>query len=308
MKQFLLFLVAGLAWLNQGTAQQAKAPESMAPTAEENALLWEISGNDLRQPSYLFGTIHMISKNDFFLPEGTRSVFDKSQLVTFEINLEEMNNMAALMPLMMQAFMKGDTSLQDLLSEDDYQVVADHFEQLGLPMMFLDRIKPMFLSALTSEDALNMSRHPGEVVSYEMEFMEMARKSGKTMAGLETAEYQMSMFDSIPYGVQADMLVESIKTGGSDGDQFQQMVDLYKKQDLYGLQEMLASDQEGIAKYEDLLLLQRNRNWIPVMKKMMTDQPTFFAVGAGHLSGEEGVIALLRKQGYTVKPIREENE
>lgn len=308
MKQFLLILVAGLAWLQTGIAQQNKVAKSLAPTVEENALLWEINGNGLEHPSYLFGTIHMIGKNDFFLPEGTQAVFEKSKMVTFEINLEEMNNMAAMMPLMMQAFMKGDTSLQDLLSKEDYRVVADHFEKIGLPMMFLDRIKPMFLSALTSEDALKMSQDPGEIVSYEMEFMEMARKGGKTMAGLETAAYQMSMFDSIPYGVQADMLVESIQSGSSGNDQFQQMVDLYKNQDLFGLQEMLASDEEGIAKYEDLLLIRRNRNWIPVMEKMMADQPTFFAVGAGHLSGEEGVIALLREKGFTVKPIREESE
>jgi len=303
MKRLFFFLLASITSLAVGFTQQ-KASGSLAPTAAENTLLWEISGKDLDQSSFLYGTIHMINKNDFVMTEATKSAFEKAKLVTFEINLEEMTNMAAMMPLMMKAFMANDTTLQDLLSEEDYRLVSGHFEKLGLPMMLLNRIKPMFLSALTSEDALKMSEEPGEVVSYEMEFMEMARQQGKTMAGLETAEYQMSMFDSIPYRAQAEMLVEGIQTGDTGNDQFKKMIELYKSQDLQGLQEMLSSDESGVAEYEDLLLLQRNRNWIPVMEKMMAGQTVFFAVGAGHLAGEEGVIALLRKEGYTLKPIK----
>lgn len=300
----LIVLLSTMVGLVVTAAAQQEAPAKLAPTAEENSLLWEISGQGLAAPSYLFGTIHMINKKDFILGEQTVAAFDKAELVTFEINLEEMTNMAVIMPLMMKAFMKGDTTLQDLLDEEDYQTVSAHFEKIGLPMMFIDRIKPMFLSALGSEDALQLQGNSSEVVSYEMEFMNMARKQGKAMSGLETAEYQMSMFDSIPYRVQAEMLIETIEAGDASDDQFQQLVELYKAQNLYGLQQMLASEEAGVAEYEDLLLNQRNRNWIPIMEEMMADRVTFFAVGAGHLAGEQGVIALLRRQGYTVRPLR----
>jgi len=303
MKKLLALLLSLIAFWNWSVAQEP-ATATLAPTAKENSLLWEISGNGLAAPSYLFGTIHMINRKDFLMSEQTEAAFNKAALVTFEINMEEMTNMAVMMPLMMKAFMKGDTTLQDLLSEDEYVVVSAHFEKAGLPMMFIDRIKPMFLSALGSEDALKMQESPGEVVSYEMEFMNMARRQGKSMSGLETAEYQMSMFDSIPYRVQAEMLIETIEGGDTGNAQFRELVEMYKAQDLYGLQQMLASDEAGVAQYEDLLLNQRNRNWIPVMEKMMADQVTFFAVGAGHLAGDQGVIALLRRQGYAVNPLR----
>ncbi len=303
MKTLFVWILA-VATLSATASGQQPAATGLAPTAKENSLLWEISGKGLPAPSYLFGTIHMIGKEDFIMGEQTKAAFDKARLVTFEINMEEMTNMAVMMPLMMKAFMTGDTTLQDLLSKEDYGVVSAHFEKIGLPMMFVDRIKPMFLSALGSEDALKMQGGSDEVVSYEVEFMNMARKQGKSMSGLETAEYQMSMFDSIPYRVQADMLLETIKGGDTGDDQFRQLVELYKAQDLYGLQQMLASDEAGVAEYEDLLLNQRNRNWIPVMEGMMADQVTFFAVGAGHLAGEQGVIALLRRQGYTVRPLK----
>ncbi len=270
----------------------------------ENSLLWEISGNGLSQPSFLYGTIHMIAREDYFLTEPTKASFDKAEQVAFEINMEEMSDFSVILPLMMKAFMKNDTTLSDLLPAEDYTLVKTHFEKMGLPMMFMERIKPMFLSALGSEDAMAMQEQPDAVVSYEMEFMNMARTAEKPMAGLETAEFQMSVFDSIPYRVQAEMLVQTIKGGDAGDDQLSQLVELYKNQDLAGLQRMMQSEEAGVASYEELLLNNRNRNWIPVMEKMMKEKPTFFAVGAGHLPGESGVIALLRQQGYSVKPLR----
>lgn len=167
----------------------------------------------------------------------------------------------------------------------------------------------MFLSMMASEDAMNMqgSAQSGEIVSYEMELMKMAQEQEKPIDGLETAEFQMSLFDSIPYDVQAQMLMATIKSGdsGEEDNQLEQMVEMYKNQDIQGMQRMVKGDKGGISEYEELLLLRRNRNWIPVMEEMMAKNATFFAVGAGHLGGEEGVIALLRKAGYTVSPVQE---
>ena len=272
-------------------------------TQLENALLWKIEGKDLQEASYLFGTIHMIAKEDFFLTDATKEMFKKTNQVTFEINMEEMNDMGAQLSLMMNAFMKNNTTLKDLLSEEDYDIVGKHFKEMGLPLMMLERIKPMFLSVFASGDMDMTGLGNGSMVSYEMKLMDMAKEQDKVIGGLETAEYQMSMFDSIPYTAQANMLVESIKAGDQGDDQFKNMVKLYKNQDLKAMGEMISSDAEGIANYEELLLKNRNRNWIPIMGKMMLEKPTFFAVGAGHLAGEDGVINLLRKEGYQVTAI-----
>ena len=143
------------------------------------------------------------------------------------------------------------------------------------------------------------------LVSYEFELLDMARKQNKTVAGLETAEYQMSMFDSIPYDVQARMLVASIQENDGSGDEeYRKMIDLYKAQDITAMGALITQEGDELANYEQLLLTNRNRNWIPVMARMMGTTPTFFAVGAGHLGGPKGVIALLRAAGYTVTSVR----
>lgn len=274
-------------------------------TAEESSLLWKISGKNLTVPSYLFGTIHMIGKNDYFFTETMQEAFDAAEQVTFEINMEEMSDMSAMMPVMMKAFMSNNTTLKDLLDEASYQIVEDHFSKIGLPLMLLERIKPMFLSALSAEDLMKAQTDNEEVVSYEFELMDMARSQNKTIDGLETAAYQMSMFDSIPYDVQARMLVASIQQNDQGADEdYRKMIDLYKAQDITAMGSLITEEGDELANYEQLLLTNRNRNWIPVMANMMSKKATFFAVGAGHLGGSKGVIALLRQAGYTVTSLR----
>ncbi|MFN7116780.1 MAG: TraB/GumN family protein [Saprospiraceae bacterium] len=298
MKRLLLFSILIINIIAPVLAQKP------ATVKEENSLLWEISGKGLKEPSYLFGTIHLIDKKDFILTDATKNSLEKAKRVTFEINMEEMSDMSVLMPLMMKAFMANGTTLRDLLKEEDYTLVKAHFEKMGLPMMLLERMKPMFLSSM-NPDAMGggLEGENSSMMSYEMELMKLAQAQKKPIAGLETAEFQMSMFDSIPYEAQAEMLVESVKSADTGNDQLKQLVDLYKKQDINGLHDMLNADSE-LSKYDELLLVNRNKNWIPVMGKMMGEQPTFFAVGAGHLAGANGVINLLRQAGYTIKPLK----
>ena len=270
---------------------------------KEKSLLWEISGNGLAESSYLFGTIHMIKSEDFFLPQGTLSAIDVTDKMIFEIDMADMNDPMKVMPMLQKAFMKGDTSLQDLLTEEEYTLVKDHFSEMGLPIFFLEKIKPMFLTVFASGDFNPGDMQSGKVKSYEMEFMKMAEEGAKETGGLETIEFQISVFDDIPYMDQAQMLVEGIKSGGTEDDMFKELIAMYKDQDIYGLYDMMKTD-DSIGDHEDILLNKRNINWIPQMKTAMTAQRTFFAVGAGHLGGEEGVINLLRKEGFKVLPFK----
>ncbi|MCB0637163.1 MAG: TraB/GumN family protein [Lewinella sp.] len=297
----LLLLPGTMAWA------QPAAP-AHAPTTEENSLLWEISGAGLQAPSYLFGTIHMIPEEHFVLTDVTRKAFTASGTVAFEIDTEEMTNPMAMMGLLNKMYMANDTTLADLMSEEDYTFVETEFNEMGLPMFFLKRVKPMFLTVLVGEDMNTFDpANQDQVKSYELELTQMAKTQEKPIVGLETAEFQMSLFDSIPYREQATMLLETLRSeADSTGvGMLDRMIELYVNQDIVGMQSMMQEDEAGgIGNYEELLLLKRNRNWIPVMSNLMAEGTTFFAVGAGHLAGEEGVIALLRAAGYTLRPIR----
>jgi len=272
-----------------------------APTPK--ALLWEITGKGLQQSSFLFGTIHMIASEDYFLPEGTLSAIDVTDKMVFEIDMADLSDPTKLMPIMQKAYMKGDTSLKDLMTTEDYKIVSDHFSEMGLPMFFMERIKPMFLTVFASGDMDPNGMKDGSIKSYEMEFASIAENSNKSTGGLESIDFQIGLFDAIPYSDQANMLLETIKSGGEGDDTMEKLVAMYKQQDIEALYGMM-QDDDSTAEYEDILLVKRNKNWIPQMATMMTEQRTFFAVGAGHLGGPYGVIKLLEKEGYMVKPVQ----
>jgi uncharacterized protein len=273
-----------------------------APTKDENALLWTISGENLKDTSYLYGTIHMIEKKDFLMTNDTKAAFGKSDQVAFEIDMDQMSNFTVLFSLLGQVMMKDGMTLDKLLSKEDYQLVKTHFEDMGLPMVMFRKVKPMFLSTMASGDMTGgIGGEKSDIVSYEMEFMQMAKDQEKPVFGLE---YQMSVFDSIPYKDQAEMLVESVKSEKGGSDEFAEMVKLYTNQDIVGMQSMFKGDTEGLGRFEDIFLKNRNLNWIPIIEKMMMEKPTFFAVGAGHLGGSIGVIALLREAGYVLTPVK----
>jgi len=306
MQKYLLLLLPFIAWISGcKTAEKVSyRPEELVPT--EKSVFWKISGNGLKKPSYLYGTIHLIPKSDFNLPESVRTALSGTERVAFEIDMKEMTNMMTQLGLLTKAFMAGGKKLSDLISAEDYAFVREKMKERGLPSGMFERIKPMFLSMMFSGEGGEGAGagDTGKMTSVEMELYNVARKRKIESAGLETAAYQMSIFDSIPYEVQAKMLVKTLRSDGADAsaeNELEKMLQMYRDQDIQSMQNMVSDEDSGMGPYEDILLNRRNRNWIPVMGRMMQQKTTMFAVGAGHLGGKQGVIALLRTAGYRVE-------
>lgn len=277
----------------------------------EKALLWEISGNGLQTPSYVYGTIHLIPAEHYFLPEGTMTAIDQSKKMIFEIDMASMNDMGQMMKIMPKLMMKNGTKLKDLVSNDDYEKIGAKFKDMGLPMFFLESIKPFFLSAFLSVDMKSFKEEGGfgkGMKSYEMEFNTLAKTKNMETGGVETLDDQINMVDSIPYNLQAEMLVSQLESGESSS--LDKLAQIYKTQDIVGMQNLMnEKDENGkleneiMKDYEHVLLDDRNKRWIPKMSEEMKKQTTFFAFGAAHLAGKNGVLPLLQAAGYKIKPL-----
>jgi uncharacterized protein YbaP (TraB family) len=306
-KKNSLFILIAFAFLISSCKTTSKAVSTETDQLEK-ALLWELTGKDIKQPSYIYGTIHIIEAKDYFLPNGLLSAIDQSKKMVFEIDMKAMNDMSTMMGMMSKLFMKDDLTLKDLYKEEEYQEVQDFFKKKGLPLMFLERMKPMFLSALAYVDIGPGGLQGSETVkSYEFELAGIAENKNLETAGLETMEFQIGIFDAIPYDAQAQMLLQAIRAGDVENEEMKAMVDMYKKQDIEKMANMVTSDGSDLENYSDVLLGDRNRNWIPLIIQDATKQPTIFAVGAGHLGGKDGVIRLLKAQGYNLKPLSNTN-
>ena len=289
IKKRWYLLLAGLSIV--ATSARAQAPQ-------EPSLLWEISGKGLTNPSYLYGTIHLICPADFRLSEVLKERLQKSEQLALELDMDDPSLMMSMAQLML---MQDNKQLSTLLPQEDYLRLNQFFrDSVGMNITPFERAKPFVLVSLLFNRVLNCQPQ-----SYEMTLVGLAKKQQMEVVGLETVAEQMAVFDTIPYQDQARMLVQMIDNLPKARTEFTQMVDLYKKQDVAALHKMTLESDFDMQGQEETLLYGRNRRWIPLMANMMGQKPTFFAVGAAHLGGTEGVIALLRKQGYKVVPVRQ---
>ena len=273
-----------------------------AQHADENkTLLWKISGNGLEKPSYLFGTIHMLCADDAVLSSNMKKAISSCDEVYFEV---DMDNLFEMIGAISKMKMTGDTTLQDLLSKEDYKKVKNYFETKSslLPFSMLETFKPILAASTLEEGSLPCEN----TAMMEQVIMEEAKKNKKKIQGMETMAYQAGLLDSIPYKLQAQQLVsyiDGVSTGDKEDKQMKEMFDAYKKQDLKKLEDLMVETDAGMAGFTDLLLYHRNQNWVKKLKSLMSEKSLVIAVGAGHLPGEKGVINLLRKEGYTVTPV-----
>ncbi len=267
-----------------------------SPVSAQGALLWKIEGNGIQKPSYLYGTIHLICPTDFVLTDTLKACLRQTEQLTLEIDMDDPGMMMAMAGSMM---MKENKVLKDLLNTAEYQRLNAYFkDSVGMNIAALERAKPFVLMSILLNRVLAC-----EPQSYELSLMTLAKQQQAEVVGLETIEEQMAVFDSIPYKEQATMVMGLIDSLPQARREFGKMVELYKQQNLDALYALTSKSDFDVEKNQEVLLTARNRRWIPVIQKQVAEKPTFIAVGAAHLGGEVGVIALLRQQGYTLSPV-----
>lgn len=261
-------------------------------------LLWEVTGNGLPEPSYVFGTMHILCAEDAKLSANLKAFIQKSKKIYFEI---DMDDMVEMMSAMKYVRMNDGVKISDLLTAEEYGRIEAYFKKnkSPMPLSMINRFKPFFVSSLLGEQSMDCPQKNG----MEQLIMKEANKYDKTIMGLESVAFQATLFDSIPYEKQAKELLNYIDSMDNYKKSTMEMVAVYKSQDLDRLDSLVSKSDPAMKDYMDLMLYSRNRKWVQQMPQLMMEGTLLFAVGAGHLPGEEGVLNLLKKSGYTLKPI-----
>lgn len=281
-------ITATLSILSISLSLNAQAPQ-------EKTLLWEVTGKGIKQPSYLYGTIHLMCPQDLKMPAVVKEKFNTVKQLYLELDMDDPN----LMKEMMQGMQMKDTNtIQGLLGEARFDSTNKVFKSTtGIDLKMMNKAKPMLLMSLVYPSMLGCMPE-----SWEKAFQDMAAQRKIELKGLENLSDQVAVFEKIPYKVQADMLARMMQDLDSTKNTFTKMLKIYHSKDINAMV-ALTTANEDFGEYEGVLLNDRNRNWIPVIGEEAKKNPTFFAVGAGHLGGVNGVISLLRKAGFIVKPV-----
>lgn len=279
-----------------------KPPQKQAivldqPLNTDNSLFWQISGKDLQKPSYLYGTIHIISQDDFFIGKNVQKKLQKSNLLIMEMDLKNMD-VAALASV---SVLNEGKTIKDYMSDTDYAHLRTFMEKfIGVKPFtfesFYSRLKPLYIEQLIFFQHLGQEKE-----SYEQHFKTLAEQKKIPIAGLETMEEQLKFMDEIPLDAQLKSIVKTIDNYSEETKKLDTLLQHYKEQNLRELTKYFEAEEDS--SLMDMMVNKRNDNWIPKLKAFMQDKSCFIAVGAGHLGGKNGLINLFKEQGYTVEPI-----
>lgn len=284
MRNLITSVIAVITLVFSSAQAQTKSPKL------ENSLLWEVSGNGLSKPSYLYGTVHMICAGDFFLSEKTKKAFAASDKLVLEVNLADPKELGD-----MQKMAMGKEPLSKKLTPKQ---LADLDKILkttaGMSVQQVDSFSLMTVMSLISVKTFGCT----DLKFYEMNFIEMAKSRNIETVGLETIK---SQFESAANAFSDDEMIASLAEYNTN--ETTKLVTNYKSENLGELFKDITDEKYMNVKAKKYMLDNRNENWIKQLPEMMKKESLFVAVGAGHLGGELGLINLLRKAGYIVKPV-----
>jgi len=264
-----------------------------------NSLLWEISGNGLKKPSYLFGTHHLIGAKFADTMMVLQEKFKSTDAVVGEIVMDS-TTQTKMAPFLV---MKNNT-LDSLLTESEYKEVEDYFKskQPGFELKQLNNFKPAMVAIMMMVfESPNMLKDIGE--GMDDSFQKYAKKNGKSLYGLETAEYQGALLFDSDLQKQKKALLKSIREVDKSKQKMEELKTYYITQDIDKLTQLFKNQDEESKEFMTELLKNRNKRWLAQLPALMENQSLFIAVGAGHLVGAEGLIKGLQLKGYILKPI-----
>lgn len=272
-------------------------------------LLWKISGNGLTENSYLMGTHHLapISIKDSI--QGMQTAFDQTQQVYGELKMSEMqdpNASAALMQKYMTT--ETDTTFKSLFTDEEYEKINQCAkENLMFDVGMLPKVKPVFLT--NNLIVVLYMKHIGGFNPQEQldtYFQTQATEKGKKAEGLETMDFQLDLlYNGSSLKRQAETLICFINNIDENLELAKELTEAYMAQDLKTLEKISDSELCGMSQQEEEAMIDnRNKKWAKMLPEIMNAAPTFVAVGVLHLPGENGLLNLLKQQGYTVEPVK----
>ena len=279
-------------------------------------LLYKISGQGLTSPSYIVGTYHLAPVSFVDSIPGIRKAMADCQQVYGEIMMEEMFSPDSLAMMQQSMMLPDGLTLDSLLNADEMGRLNAYMKNLmGMDLtnpMIGQQMKKMTPSALSTTLTMLsfMKKSNGFDIQNQFDsyFQKEAVKEGKGVGGLETMAFQIkTLLAGTPMERQKEQLMCLVDNAAFMDEMNEGIVHAFFAQDIDAIEKALNvklnNSCDSRPEEENALIYDRNADWITKMPAIMASKPTLFAVGAGHLPGEKGVLHLLRQAGYAVEGV-----
>jgi uncharacterized protein YbaP (TraB family) len=277
----------------------AATPAAAQTRTAAKHFLWTVrSGANVL---YLAGSVHALSADAYPLPAVFEKAFDASGTLVEELNLAEAESLSAAPMLLAKGMYTDGRTFDAVVSKDTAALVSERFKQTGLPIEMFRPMKPWMVMLMLT--ALEAQKAGLEVnLGLDKYFYDKATAEKKPVVGLETAEFQIDRFDKMSDALQEQMLRSTLTEMDAQGAELKGMITAWKRGDTATLDKTVRTSFAAYPEAYASLIVERNRNWVPELEKCFSrPKPCFVVVGAAHMVGPDGLLALLRQKGYKVE-------
>jgi uncharacterized protein YbaP (TraB family) len=270
-----------------------------APASPGRHLIWRVS-KDGRTLAWLVGSIHVLSKAEYPLPPLFDTVYASTKVLVEEVDLDESADAATVGGIVGRAMLADGQTLKTLLDAPTYARVAEKAAAVRLPMMLLERMKPWLVAmTLMVPELQRAGFDPAH--GLDRHFYNRARSDGRPIRGLETAAYQLDRMNGLPMPAQLELLTTTLDDVDTQVKNVGVLVDGWKRGDTATLERLMLKELQDSPEVYERLLVERNRNWVPLIAQCEPTAPCMVVVGGAHLLGPDSVVALLGQAGFTVE-------
>ncbi len=269
----------------------------------EPAMIWIIKGDT--NIVYLLGSIHVLRESDHPLPDVLEMIYDDAEQLIMEIDMDDLDPVSTMQFLTSHGVLKGDKTLQDVMGPEMYAEAEASAAAIDIPIDMLAKTEP-WLAAITVEEMVMNRAGFSAAHGIEMYLTNKAVVDGKAITGLETIEQQLGFLDGLSIDTQNRWLLQSISEAAQTEEIIAELIAAWRRGDTTFLEEVLLAEFDEYPELHDLILINRNKNWVgPIMALLNEDDDYLIVVGAAHLVGEESVPDLLSKQGVRIRQLHE---
>ena len=250
---------------------------------------------------YLVGSVHLLTKDYYPLNPALESAFKDSDRLVEEVDLAEMMATENQLNMLMQGMLPAGQSLETVISKTTFDLVSKRLEGLGMPVEPLKRMKPWLLAITLLGMEWQKAGFEAEL-GLDKHFYDLAKAAGKPVEGLETISFQIAQFDGMSNQEQERLLAETLNELDTQQAEVTKLADAWKAGDVATVERIVLQDLKSDTRLYQRMLVDRNRNWLPKIEAIAAKggRP-FIVVGAAHLVGSDGLIAMLRGRGYAVE-------
>jgi uncharacterized protein YbaP (TraB family) len=270
---------------------------SLAQAQGGRHFLWTVKSGT--RTLYLAGSLHALSPDVYPLPEAYDRAFAAADTLVEEVDLATMQTLDTGMAALTRGLLTGGRTLESVVGRETWTALSAHAERYGMPAHLLQPFEPwmavMMLSAFGTQQAgLDPS------LGLDQHFYDRARAARKPVRGLETVDSQLARLDALPDSVQVQLLRATLAGLDTEQRQLASLVAAWRTGDHATIERMTLKDLAAQPAIYRTLIVERNHNWLPALDACLVGRTCFVVVGAAHLVGPDGLLALLRQKGYTI--------